>query len=172
MNNIEESVILYYADFLSLKEQNIPLTDNCKYFYIHGIPINCAYMVDKTPWFDKESKYYKQAQEEYKMIYNKFGEDGVVGFVENICNLQAMGAVNAEQMLNCIHMYSDKQTKKAALKEYYKWKKNQRYSHLTINENEDPQRIQCSRYIARAEQNTIYEPKVDIKDDIKKPYIS
>lgn len=165
MNEIEWNAVLYYADFLSLREESIPLTDNCKYFYVHGIPMNAAYIVGKDPWFDEESKYYKQAIEEYKQIDDKFGSEGVISFIENICNLRAMGCVNSEQMLNYIHFYSDKSTRKAAFKKYNTWKNNQTYTHLTINENEDPQRTQCSRYIARAEQNTEYEPEVDIKDD-------
>lgn len=31
-----ENIILYYADYLSLRACSIPITDNCKYFYING----------------------------------------------------------------------------------------------------------------------------------------
>lgn len=45
--NIQHNTILYYADYLSLRDISIPVTDNCKYYFIHGIPINSAYIVDK-----------------------------------------------------------------------------------------------------------------------------
>lgn len=40
MNVIELSAILYYADFLALKTENRTVTDNCKYMFIYGTPIN------------------------------------------------------------------------------------------------------------------------------------
>jgi hypothetical protein len=46
MNNIELNAVLYYADFLSLKAINQPVTDNCKYFFIHGAPINSLFILD------------------------------------------------------------------------------------------------------------------------------
>ena len=46
MTHLELNAILYYADFLSLKERNHPVTDNCKYFFIHGYPINSAFIVN------------------------------------------------------------------------------------------------------------------------------
>ena len=39
MNEIELNAILYYADLLSLKDISIPVTDNCKWFFIHNNPI-------------------------------------------------------------------------------------------------------------------------------------
>lgn len=53
MTHAELNAILYYADFLSLKSESIPVTDNCKYFFIHGCPINSAYIVDLEPEYDK-----------------------------------------------------------------------------------------------------------------------
>jgi hypothetical protein len=44
MNDIELNAILYYADFLSLKAINQPVTDNCKYFFVYGVPINSAFI--------------------------------------------------------------------------------------------------------------------------------
>ena len=35
MNDMSISAILFYADYMSLKERSIPVTDNCKYFFIH-----------------------------------------------------------------------------------------------------------------------------------------
>jgi len=53
MNNIELNAILYYADFLSLKARSYPVTDNCKYFYIHGAPINSAFILNLEPLYDE-----------------------------------------------------------------------------------------------------------------------
>jgi hypothetical protein len=57
MNEIEHNAILFYADFLSLQRENHPVTDNCKYFFIHGFPINSAYIVDMEPEYDINDKY-------------------------------------------------------------------------------------------------------------------
>lgn len=43
---IEHNAILYYADYLRLKEESKTVTDNCKYYFIYGSPINSAYLVD------------------------------------------------------------------------------------------------------------------------------
>ena len=103
MNEIELNVILYYADFLSLKEISIPVTDNCKYFYIHGTPVNSCFILDLEPIYNVENPYFIRAYEEYSTIKNKFGEEGVDSFVEGLANLSARGAVDAEQMLKAIH---------------------------------------------------------------------
>lgn len=63
-------------------------------------------------------------------------------------------------MLNCIHYYSSKYERKEALKKYDKWINNQVYTHLEINEKGDPQRIECTRYVAHAEIGTKSEPQV------------
>jgi hypothetical protein len=55
MTDIELNAILYYADFLSLKHTNHPVTDNCKYFFIHGCPINSAYIIDLEPEYDPDN---------------------------------------------------------------------------------------------------------------------
>lgn len=57
MTNVELNAILYYADFLSMKHENHPVTDNCKYFFIHGAPINSAYILDLEPEYDPDNKY-------------------------------------------------------------------------------------------------------------------
>lgn len=57
MNNIELNAILYYADFLSLKNTNHPVTDNCKYFFIHGCPVNSAFIVNLEPVYDINDPY-------------------------------------------------------------------------------------------------------------------
>ena len=58
MTHIELNAILYYADFLSLKHACHPVTDNCKYFFIHGYPMNSAYIVDMEPEYSQEDPYF------------------------------------------------------------------------------------------------------------------
>jgi len=58
MNNIELNAILYYADFLSLKQLSYPVTDNCKYFFIHGVPMNSLYILDLKPNYDENNPYF------------------------------------------------------------------------------------------------------------------
>ena len=146
MNNIELNAILYYADFLSLKEISQPVTDNCKYFFIHGVPINSLFILDLEPLYDNQNKYFKQAQFEYDTIKTKFGEEGVESFIDDICCIRSCGSVNAEAMLQCIHQYSNKKQRKEAFKNYHNWKNSQKYTHITINEDGDPQERECSAY--------------------------
>lgn len=160
MNIIQQSVVLYYADFLSLQQESIPVTDNCKYYYIHNVPINSAYIVDREPFYEEDNEYYKKSLEEYNKLKDKFDEEGVNSFVQNICNLSAMGCIDAELMLRHIHQYSSKETRKKALTTLKNWKNNQTYSHLTINDDGTPKRVECTRYIARYEQGTQYDPQV------------
>lgn len=65
MTHVELNAILYYADFLSLKAESKPVTDNCKYFFIHGYPINSLFIVDSEPEYDRENPYLIQAYQEY-----------------------------------------------------------------------------------------------------------
>lgn len=58
MNKIELNAILYYADFLSMKARSRPVTDNCKYFFVHGVPINSAFILDLEPVYDEEDYYF------------------------------------------------------------------------------------------------------------------
>ena len=115
MNIIQQSVVLYYADFLSLQQESIPVTDNCKYYYIHNVPINSAYIVDREPFYEENNEYYKKSIEEYNKLKDKFDEEGANSFIQNICNLSAMGCIDAELMLRHIHQYSSKETRKKAL---------------------------------------------------------
>ena len=135
MNNIELSAILYYADFLSLKSVCHPVTDNCKYFFVHGVPFNSLYILDMEPLYDENDVYFQQAKAEYSIIKDKFGEEGVESFVDDICSIKACGSVNAESMLKCIHQYSNKKERKQAFNTYYAWKNSQLYTHTTINED-------------------------------------
>lgn len=152
MNNIELNAILYYADFLSLKAISQPITDNCKYFFIHGAPINSAFILDLRPIYDEQNTYFQQAKIEYEIIRDKFGDDGVESFIDDICSIKAAGSVNAEQMLKYIHLYSTKKERNAAFRNYYNWRDNQKYTHITINEDGDPIEIECTRYIYHVER--------------------
>ena len=152
MNDVEHNAILYYADFLSLKAISQPVTDTCKYFFIHGAPINSAYILDLEPVYDEDNQYYQQARMEYLTIRNKFGEDGVQSFIDDICSIKAAGSVNAEQMLQCIHQFDSKKDRKTAFKAYRDWLNNQVYTHIIINENGDPEEKECSKSVYHAER--------------------
>lgn len=62
MTMIELNAILYYADFLSMKETSTPVTDTCKYFFIHGNPMNSCYIAGTEPIYDPENQYFKQSK--------------------------------------------------------------------------------------------------------------
>ena len=152
MNIFELNAILFYADYLSLKAISQPVTDNCKYFYIHGFPINSAFILDLKPEYDEQNRYFRQAVVEYELIKNKYGDDGVESFIDDICSIRACGCVDAERMLKCIHQYSTKKERKEAFGIYYDWKNSQMYTHITINEDGDPQEKECSKYVYHAER--------------------
>lgn len=153
MNDIELNALLYYADYLSIRDKSIPVTDTCNYFFVYGVPINSTFLLDMMPDYDQENKYFQQAKQEYEIIKNKFGDEGVTSFVDGICNLKSAGHVNGEMMLKCIHQYSQKAERQNALKTYNNWKKNKKYFHVTINENGDPEQTECTKYVAHAERN-------------------
>ena len=152
MNQIELNAILYYADFLSLKSRCYPVTDNCKYFYIYGTPINSAFILDLQPVYDENDRYFQQASAEYQIIKNKFGEDGVNSFIEDICSIRACGSVDALRMLQCIHQYSNKYERKQAYNTYKTWKNNQKYTRFIIDEDGKRIETECSRYVFHAER--------------------
>lgn len=152
MNQVELNAILFYADFLSLKDISQPITDNCKYFYIYGLPVNSAFIVNVEPEYDKENQYFKQAKAEYEIIRDKFGEGGIQTFIDDICCIKACGTVNAEDMLKCIHRFSNKKERNQAFNIYNTWKNNKKYTHITINENGDPKETPCSKYVYHAEK--------------------
>lgn len=139
MNQIELNAILYYADFLSLKDKSYPVTDNCKYFYIHGVPINSAFILNLEPVYDTENTYFKQALVEYNAIRDKFGDAGIGSFIDDICSIKACGTVDAERMLQCIHQFSSKRDRRLAFNTYYNWRDNQKYTHIIINTDGKPQ---------------------------------
>jgi len=108
MNIFELNAILFYADYLSLKDISIPVTDNCKYFYIHGVPMNSAFILDLEPDYDMQNKYLQQAQIEYEIIKDKYGDEGIDSFIDDVCCIKACGCVDANRMLQRIHQYSNK----------------------------------------------------------------
>lgn len=152
MNQIELNAVLYYADFLSLKSTCQPVTDNCKYFYIHGCPINSLFILDLEPVYDESNPYFKQATTEYQLIRDKFGDDGVESFIDDVCNIRACGSVDAERMLQCIHQFSNKHDRKKAFNAYYSWKNSQTYTHTTINEDGNTEEKPCTSYIYHVER--------------------
>ena len=153
MTHAELNAILYYADFLSLKQESIPVTDNCKYFFINDCPVNSAYIVDLEPEYDDENPYLIQAYQEYQTLEDKFEKEGALSFIDEICSLKARGAVDAEQMLKCIHQYSTKHERREAFSTYKQWKKEQFYTHTTFDENGNPRQTPCTRYVKHAEKS-------------------
>lgn len=153
LNKVELNAILYYADFISLQESGLPVTDNCKYFFIYGTPINAACIVDNEPIYDENNKYLKRSITEYTEIRNKFGDDGILSFVNNICSLSACGCVSGRDMLRCIYRYGTKKEKQDAIVKYEKYMKNLKYSHKIKNEEGESKRVQCSKYVAHYEQS-------------------
>lgn len=151
MNNIQQSVILYYADYLSLIATSTPVTDNCKYYFVHDVPINSAYLLNLSPMFDPENKYYIQALDEINTIQSKYGDVGLSTFIDNIGYIKAQGTVNAKQLLKCIHHYSSRAERANAFKTYNNWQDNQVYTHIVINDDGEPVEEQCTRYVAHAE---------------------
>ena len=152
MNHIELNAILFYSDFLSLKETSQPVTDNCKYFYIHGVPINSAFILNLEPNYDPQNRFFQQAMAEYSIIKEKYGEEGVETFIDDVCCIKACGCVDATRMLNCIHQYSGKHERKQAFNTYNNWKKYQIFYHLTTNENGDKEQTECTKYVYHAER--------------------
>lgn len=153
MNEAEISAILYYADYMSLRDIDQPITDNCKYYYIYGTPINCAYLTDNEPFYDENNKYFIQSYNIYNQIKNKHGEEGVDSFIEDICALRSCGMVDARRMLSFIHQYSTKQERKQAFKKYYRWRNGQIYVQLIKNEDGEYEEHQCSQDVAYLERS-------------------
>lgn len=161
-NNIELNAVLYYADFLSLQEKSIPVTDNCKYFFIYNSPINSSFLADKEPIYDENNPYFKQSAEEYSLIRDKFGIDGVLSFIDNISSIGATGCVDGIRMLRCIHQYSARNERYEAMSRYKSHIKNTRYSHLIKTDDGTSKRVECTKYIAHDEiaKGLPTEPKI------------
>jgi hypothetical protein len=141
MNEIELNAILYYADYLSLRAESIPVTDICKYFFIHGTPRNAACVAGLKPVYDPENQYFKQAKNEYELLKDHFDEDGVISFIDDIAFIRSQGSVDGLMLLKYIHLYSDKNTRKRAFSTYYRWKNNQKHYHI-IKDDDGKERIE------------------------------
>lgn len=149
---VKLNAILYYADFLSMKDTGLPVTDTCKYFFIHGTPINACYIADVEPIYDPDNQYFKQSREEYERLENKFGDQATLSFIEGICNLNACGAVDGERMLRFIHQYNGKKEFDNALAKYNKWKKDLIFQHIIKDEDGREKWAECSKPIAHTEK--------------------
>lgn len=151
MNFIELNCILYYADYLSLKALSQPVSDNCKYFFVHSHPVNSAYIAGYAPIYDENNKYFIQAYNDFQKIKGMFEEDGALSFIDDICFLKACGMVDAKRMLQHIHLFSSKFERKQAFQEYEQWKINKKYTHQTFNEYGDPKTESCTMFFKHAE---------------------
>lgn len=162
--DIELSAILYYADFLSMKERSVPVSDNCKYFFVYNAPINASFIAGVQPIFDENDEFFRQSLTEYMDLRGSFGEDGIMSFVNSICNLSASGKVCGEDMLRCLHRYSQKSERVAALNKYKQHLKSTKYSHLIKKEDGKQSRVECSKYIAHYElaKNYPTEPEIHV----------
>lgn len=145
---IRLNTILFYADFLSLKDRSIPITDTCTYFFIHGFPINSSYLANVEPFYHEDNAYYKQSYTETSDLKSAFGEDGMESFLDEICNLKVSGKVNAYDMLKCIHRYSTRGDRNKAIKKYNTWYNNLKY--YTETKDDDCKTIlkECSKHVA------------------------
>lgn len=148
MNEAELSAILYYADLLSMKSTSHPITNNCKYFFVHKTPMHISFIVNQLPQFDKEDQYFQQSLNEYRMLTDKYGNDGAMSFINNLCNLGVAGSVNGLQMLKYIHRYTDKYNKYKAFKEYGQYIKDQKYTFQSRNDDGELETRPCTKYIA------------------------
>lgn len=148
MNEAELSAILYYADLLSMKSTSHPITNNCKYFFVHKTPMHISFIVNQLPQFNKEDQYFQQSLNEYRMLTDKYGNNGAMSFINNLCNLGVAGSVNGLQMLKYIHRYTDKYNKYKAFKEYGQYIKNQKYTFQSRNDDGELEARPCTKYIA------------------------
>lgn len=152
MNKIELNAILYYADFLSMKAKSQPVTDTCKYFFVHGAPINSAFIVDLEPIYESDNEFFQQALAEYTLIRDKFGDEGIDSFIDDICSIKACGSVDGHRMLQCIHQFSNKYDKKQAFKQFQEWKNNQIYTHIITNEDGKQEERPYTKYTYHVER--------------------
>lgn len=74
--------------------------------------MNSHFILGIDPEFDCENEYFRQASAEYTIIRDRFGDEGVNTFIDDICCIKACGMVDAERMLKCIHQYSAKYERK------------------------------------------------------------
>lgn len=172
MNTVELNLILYYADFLSMQATSTPVTDTCKYFFIHGTPMNACYIADVEPTYDENNEYYLQSKNEYEELVDKFGSEGVKSFINNICNLSACGTVDANRMFSYIYQFCPRYQYYDAVSTYNKWKKSLTFKHIVKNDDGDPQLAKCAKDYAhvekslgrRVESSLVESSKIDDKE--------
>ena len=152
MNTAELNAILYYADFLSIQEKGTPITDTCKYFFIHGIPVNIAHLAGVEPFYNADNQYFTQSLTEYNLIKNKCGEDGINSFISGICNLSACGMVDGDRMLKVAYRWSPRKRREEAIDKYRKWKDSITYEHITQDEEGRAIITKCGRNTAHHEK--------------------
>ena len=157
---IKQNIILYYADYLAIRNNSRQVTDNCKYYYIYEAPINLAYLCNSQPFYDINDQYYIQSTKEIQMIINKVGLEEAKKFVNGICNVKVMGCIDGDLMLKQVHQFSTNIDRITAFKDYQNWLDTQYYTHLQLNNDGDLIRTICTRHMAHSEYNTIYEPQV------------
>lgn len=160
----KESAILFYADFLAMKYRNTPVTDNCKYFFIYGVPVHIAYIVKQTPHYNIEDQYYIESYDTYTKLDQEFGEEGALSFLEDICNLKSCGTVNALTMLKYHYQFNTKRQRNQAYKKYFEWLKNKQYYILDFDENGNEIKVNCTKYIYHID----YERQIHRESNIAK----
>ena len=103
INEVEYNAILFYSDVLSLEEQSIPFTESCKYFFIYNSPMHIFTIAGLNNDVDISNRYFKQSYDTYVLLRDKYGEEGIETFINNICSIAVSGMVDAERILKCIH---------------------------------------------------------------------
>ena len=88
------------------------------------------------------------------MLKHKFGDDGAISFLKNLCNLGSAGSVNATQMMKYIHRYDEEQERDKAFRLFKLNRSKKKYTHLTRNDDGDITQEECSKYVAHAERNS------------------
>ena len=152
MSQVEQSAVLFYADYLRLEAEQRTVTDNCRYFFVHGVPMNACYIAGVEPFYDETNQYYIQALHEYETLKSVYGKDGVMSFIEDICILKTRGMTDAEKMLTHIFQYCYYKKLKSAIAKYRRWKNNITYRHIIKNDDGNPQLARCSAQIAHVEK--------------------
>lgn len=75
-----------------------------------------------------------------------------MSFVNDIGMLQAGGMCDGERLLKYIHQYSDRKERKNAIKTYNDYLDNITYKTTSIDEDGNPQEIECTKYVAHVER--------------------
>lgn len=163
------NAVLFYADYLSLHDLYTPITDTCKYYIIFGMPINAAYIQGSGPIYNKESKYFKQSVDELQKIYKKTGPEGVISFLQNICNVFALGNIDGIKMLNCMFYYENKKIKNISRSTYTKYMKSIRYKHV-VEEDGVETAISNTKYVEHANIKLDYHDCEEINRIFERSY--